>query len=297
MLSNDLSIPIREIKQCHARELPTSSVGGYILDAMCLPFHVFLRGKLGIKYFTYPKFFLSSLFFLLCLCLIQFRFATSAYIGPFTPGGFRPIPHITFPPTFLDFIISLRASFEIWMESFTPSVTSLMARLKEPRALIFSCIATYYLLANLRFWYSLVESRITNPSHLDSSGEPAPLWIPVWRLLGIYHLAYLLNFRTDVVKQYVEPVCLYLGAQILLHESSNPDTNRIFLGICCLFGSFFLALQAYLRSRPIRQEYQEAVRSRDKLASREALWGEFENVASSAPSRTFKGASTTQPRP
>lgn len=303
------SIASNKAREHCSRELPPTGLFAYILDALCLPFQIFLRGRMGRKYFTYPKFLLSSLFFLLCLCLVQFRFETEVYAGPFTPGGFRPIPHIIFPETFLDFIFHLRKSFEIWTTSFTPTFAKLSRLFETPEALIYQIIALYYLLANVRFWLSKISERFVDGVQMFSSGQPKLLGIlPAWDILGFYRIEYLLNFKTDMVKQVGEPLLLYLAAQYLLNPKTElagivqatgiGQTNLTFIGICCFFGSFFLALQAYVRSLPERRDNEAMEVAKYRNEAREAHLQQFNIFPDTPPSNSFKRSVVTrQPKP
>ena len=279
-----------------SREISPSGVLAYLLDSFCLPFQVFLRGKMGRGYFTYPKFILSSLFIYLCLCMMLFRFETSAYIGPFTPGGFRPIPTVSLPETFSDFIWHLRSSFLIWMDSFTPSWSHILTPLDSSIGNVYKIIAAYYLVANARFWSSKIYSMLTDRENPDSSGEPRLFGIiPIWNWLGLYHLAYVLNFKTDIVKQYFEPAALYLMAQFLLSKSRNPSEDMIFLGILCFFGAVALALQAFVRSLPARRADTAMLSASFRNEAREAHMEHFELFTRDArPSRGSRGLVTRQ---
>lgn len=303
------AIASNKSREHSSRELPPTGILAYVLDALCLPFQMFLRGRMGRKYFTYPKFLISSFFFLICLCLMQFRFETEVYAGPFTPGGFRPIPHIEFPDTFLSFLSNLRASFTIWTNSFTPTFAKLRRLFDTGDALIYQTIALYYLLANVRFWLSKLSERFQDGVQMFSSGRPKLLGLlPIWDMLGFYRIEYLLNFKTDLVKQVGEPLLLYLSAQYLLNPKTSlvefainhgvSPTNLTFLGICCFFGAIFLALQAYVRSLPERRDNEAMEVAKFRNEAREAHFQQFNIFPETSSSNNFKRSVTTrQPKP
>ena len=234
----------------------------FLLDSMCLPFHVFLRSHIGGGYFAYMKIFVSSLFFLLCLCLYQFGFSLERVnINPFTPGGVRIIPEISFPDSFGAFIGNLVESWKIWIGTLTPWIDDFRLPIEDKRTLVIKVTALYYFLANLRFILNFIWARQGDFAPPFSSGRPAA----IWRWLGVYKMGYLFNCQTDIVKQYGEPIlCLLTGSFVL----SRLEEHFRILGIFLYIGAVFLALHAFIRSRPIRREAQATLHSKFRTEAR-----------------------------
>jgi hypothetical protein len=276
------------------REMPVNGLLAYLLDAMCLPFHVILRGYMGRNYLTFFKILASSLFFFFCLCMIQFRFETGVYMSPFTPGGFRLIPEIILPASFGEFFKNVRLSWEIWMQTFTPSRSKVMQDFHSPGGIVFKIICIYYIVANFRLWGRKLGERIEDRVNIDSSGEPKIFgFLPIWR--WFYGIGYALNFKTDIVKQYVEPLILFVGAQYLL--SPGRPEFMVFPGICCYFGAICLALQAYVRSLPARREADNMLRAKFRSQARDTQMELFDLYSYGSPTGLGNlGAETRQPR-
>lgn len=280
-LSEGLNVSSRLERELPNRESPSDGALEYLLDSLCLPFHVLLRGRMGRNYFTFTKILLSSLFFLLCLSLVQFRFTTDLYISPFTPGGLRLVPDIDMPPSVGHFLSNLASSWTLWMASFKPTWSQVVAYSSSPAIVAAKLTSIYYLIANARLLGGKFMARLGDVVNLESSGECKLFGvIPIWR--HAYALSYLFNFKTDIVKQYVEPLLLFTLAQIAL-DKDNSDL-LVFPGICCLIGSLLLAIQAYVRSLPLRREADDMLRAKFRTEARESQM-DFFDLFAEAPTK------------
>lgn len=226
----------------------------WFLISFCLTVEIFLHSKFGSRYLTWPKALVGVFFPMLCLLFVDCGLSFKIHFDPAAIGIVKPSVDMQDIKTNSIQVFHNIKNFSKSLPYVIPYLTGSTAGQAEiiasdSEANRMQAVRLFLIVLAVAFNFRLLEKfirdRLNDQVQSRSSGTPYFIWDQ------FYKLGILLNFRSDLVKQYFEPMfCVILGmvGGFFIAQPSFGLSQYKFVCVWITLGGLLLFIKGYFEN-------------------------------------------------